>query len=319
LERSAGRRHYPVVTLSDPRHYQIATLAGLLVYGTTSLDFEIGVAQAAVMMTAALATQYVGGRLTGLPAFDPRSPLISGLGLCLLLRTNSLGLAALGAVAAIGSKFVLRFRGKHLFNPTNFALVALMLLTDAVWVSPGQWGSVAFAAYLMAGAGGLVVSRAARSDVTIAFAVGYLALVFGRALWLGDPLAIPMHAVQNGALLLFAFHMISDPKTTPDSRPGRVLFALLVAGGAYYVQFVLFRTNGLLWSLALVSCLVPLIDRVVPGDRYHWSRPNAGRAPSLISGVPIHETPHLGAARGGWLGLVGPGRARLLRILRSQG
>ena len=45
--------------------------------------------------------------------------------------------------------------------------------------------------------------------------------------------------------------MISDPKTTPDSRAGRLLFAALVAAGAWYVQFRLFRTNGLLWSLAL--------------------------------------------------------------------
>ena len=63
--------------------------------------------------------------------------------------------------------------------------------------------------------------------------------------------------------------MISDPKTTPDSRAGRVLFAALVAFGAWYVQFRLFRTNGLLWSLAAWSTVVPLIDRLLPGsDRY---------------------------------------------------
>ncbi|PYO55606.1 MAG: Na+-transporting NADH:ubiquinone oxidoreductase, subunit NqrB, partial [Candidatus Rokuibacteriota bacterium] len=74
----------------------------------------------------------------GRPGFDPRSALISGLSLCLLLRTNSLTLAVLTAALAIASKFVLRVGGKHVFNPTNFALVAMMLLTGAVWVSPGQ-------------------------------------------------------------------------------------------------------------------------------------------------------------------------------------
>ena len=53
---------------------------------------------------------------------------------------------------------------------------------------------------------------------------------------------------------------------------GRVLFATLVALGAYAVQFKLFRTNGLLWSLAVCSLLVPLIDRVLPGSRYQWRR-----------------------------------------------
>jgi Na+-transporting NADH:ubiquinone oxidoreductase subunit NqrB len=178
-------------------------------------------------------------------------------------------------VLAIGSKFVLRVRGKHVFNPTNFALVAMILLTGQVWVSPGQWGSAAFFGFLMACAGGLVVNRAARSDVTYAFIAFYAAMVLGRSWWLGDPLAVPLHRLQKGALVLFSFFMISDPKTTPDSRAGRLLFAFLVAAGAWWVQFRLFRTNGLLWSLALWSLAVPLIDRLLPGGRYEW-RPAPG-------------------------------------------
>jgi len=70
--------------------------------------------------------------------------------------------------------------------------------------------------------------------------------------------------------VLFAFFMISDPRTTPDSRAGRLLFAALVALAAYAVQFTLFRTNGLLWSLAVCSLIVPLIDWLLPGRRYQW-------------------------------------------------
>ena len=88
----------------------------------------------------------------------------------------------------------------------------MMLLTGQVWVSPGQWGNVAFFAFLMACLGGLVVNRAARSDVTYAFIVFYMALVFGRSIWLGEPMAIPLHRLENGALLLFTFFMISDPQ-----------------------------------------------------------------------------------------------------------
>ena len=99
---------------------------------------------------------------------------------------------------------------------------------------------------------------AARADVTLAFLAFYLALVFGRSLWLGEPMAIPLHRLQNGALLLFAFFMISDPKTTPDSRAGRIVFALLVALGAGFVHFKLFRNNGLLWSLA--ACSLASVD-----------------------------------------------------------
>jgi enediyne biosynthesis protein E5 len=261
----------------DPRLYQIGTLAGLLAYGILRLDFEVPVACAAVTIGGALLTQWACTRVWGLPAFDPRSALISGLSLCLLLRTNSLWLAGAAAAVAIASKFVIRIKGKHLFNPTNAGIVLMILATGQVWVSPGQWGSVAFFAFLMACLGGLVVNRAARSDVTWAFMAAYMTLVFGRSAWLGEPLAIPLHRLENGALLLFTFFMISDPKTTPDSRAGRMVFALAVATGAWYVQFHLFRTNGLLWALAIASLTVPVIDWLLPGRRYEWSRPGVGR------------------------------------------
>src|SRR6267143_1409485 len=254
----------------DPRLYQIATLAGLLGYGVFWLDLEVQTPTAAAIVVTALVTQLACTRLTGRGRFDPRSALISALSLCLLLRTGSLGLAVVAAVVAITSKFTLRVRDKHVFNPTNFALVAMMLATGSVWVSPGQWGSGLVFGFLLAAAGGLVVNRAARADVTLAFLASWASLLVARSLWLGEPVAIPLHRLENGALVLFAFFMISDPKTTPDARAGRLLFATLVALGAYAVQFKLFRTNGLLWSLAVCSLIVPLIDRVLPGPRYQW-------------------------------------------------
>jgi len=260
----------------DPRLYQIATLAGLLGYGVWWLDLEVEPANAVTIIVTALTTQLV---LAGRDRLDPRSALISGLSLCLLLRTDSLGLAMLAAVIAIASKFTLRVRGKHVFNPTNFALVVSLLVSPDVWVSPGQWGSGLVFAFLLASAGGLVVNRAARADVTLAFLGCYAGLLVGRSLWLGEPLAISVHRLENGALVLFSFFMISDPRTTPDSRLGRVLFAALVALGAYTVQFWLFRTSGLLWSLAVCSLVVPLIDRLLPGPRYQW---RAAAAPPFL-------------------------------------
>ena len=261
----------------DPRYYQIATLASLLAYGIGWLDLEVQAVQAGAILATVLLAQYAGTMIVGLPGgYDPRSALISGLSLCLLLRTSSLALAVVTAVLAIASKFAIRWQGKHVFNPTNVALVAMLGATGAVWVSPGQWGSLAVFAFLLAAAGGLVVNRAARSDVTVAFLAAWAAIVVGRSLWLGEPLAIPLHRLENGALVLFAFFMISDPKTTPDSRAGRILFAVLVALGAGFVQFRLFRTNGLLWSLAVCSVLTPLIDRLLSGPRYAWTGHGAG-------------------------------------------
>jgi enediyne biosynthesis protein E5 len=286
MEPDQGLTRLFVRFSSDPRHYQIAVLSLLLIYGVGWLEFDIAWPQLVVSLGTALLAQYACTRLFGLSSFDPRSPLISGLSLCLLLRTNTLFLAFLTAVVTIASKFIFQRGGKHIFNPTNFGIVAMIALTNQVWVSPAQWGSKLYFAFLIACAGGIVIYRATRSDVTYAFLMTYASILFGRAFWLGDPWAIPMKQLQSGALVLFAFYMISDPKTTPDSRAGRILFAALVAAGAAYVQFGLYRTNGLLWSLALCSIMTPIMDRVLPAARYQWN----GRKPSQQAKGEARET-----------------------------
>jgi hypothetical protein len=280
--------------MSDPRHGQIATLASLLLYGLTVLDFDITLAQVVVTIVSALTVQGIADWWTSRDRVSgAKSALISSLSLCLLLRTDAVVLAAVASSVAVLSKFLIRVHVKHVFNPTNIAIVALMLATNRVWVSPGQWGAQAMLAFFFACAGLLVVNRAARSDVTLAFMAGYAALIVGRSLWLGEPLSIPLHRLESGAFLLFSFFMISDPKTTPDSRAGRLLFAALVACGAAYVQLRLFRTNGFLWALAAASLLVPVLDRVLPSRRYCWPQRPAGGSedPPLRTEDPPLRTP----------------------------
>jgi len=278
--------------MRDPRDFQIASLLALNLYGLSALDFEVRPGVAATILATALASQWLGSRWAGLPRFDPKSALISGLGLCMLLRTGSPAWGALAAALAIGSKFAIRARGKHVFNPTGFALVVLLATGAPVWVSPGQWGSEAILAFLAACCAFLVLHRSRRSDVTVAFLVAWTALLVGRSVWLGEPMAIPLHRLENGALLIFAFFMISDPKTIPDSRPGRLLFAGMVASGAFFVQFGLFRTNGLLYSLAVCALLVPLIDLLLPGERHRWPTRRRAPAPSATSLETIAAVAH---------------------------
>ena len=258
--------------LSDPRCYQVLILGCLLAFGITALDFGIRWQNALAILVTAQAIQFGGARIVGLPRFDPMSALITSLSLTLLLRTDTPWLAAAAAAIAIGSKFVLRVRGKHVFNPANFALVTMMLISDQAWVSSGQWGSAALGAFTLSCLGFLVLTRARRAETTIAFLAFFGALLLGRALWLGDPLSIPLHQLQNGALLIFAFFMISDPKTTPDAASGRVLYAGVVASVAFIIQFVHYVPNGPIIALALSAPLVPAIDALLQGSHYRWQQ-----------------------------------------------
>lgn len=259
--------------IRDPRYFQIAVLTCLLTFGITILDFGIHWQNALIIMVTAQAVQFLGTRLAGLERFDPLSALITSLSLTMLLRTEFISLAAAAAIIAIGSKFLVRVRGKHVFNPANVALVSLMLLSDKAWVSSGQWGSAVIGAFALTCLGFLVLTRAKRAETTIAFLCFYAALLFGRALWLGDPLSIPLHQLQNGALLIFAFFMISDPKTTPDAPIGRVLYAGLVAMTAFVIQFIFYVPNGPILALILTAPLVPVIDGLLKGLHYQWHQP----------------------------------------------
>src|SRR5512147_1329492 len=98
----------------DPRLYQIASLSTLLLYGMLWLHFDVSTWQIAITFGTALLTQYAGTRWHKLPSFDPLSPLVSALGLCIFLRTNDLPIVALASFLAIASKFVIRWRQKHL-------------------------------------------------------------------------------------------------------------------------------------------------------------------------------------------------------------
>jgi Na+-transporting NADH:ubiquinone oxidoreductase subunit NqrB len=236
---------------SDARHYQIVALSTLLVYNLGWLDFGARPLNSALAIAAALATQALCTWWFALPTFDPRSPLITGLSLSLLLRADEPWLHALAAVIAIGSKFLLRIDGKHIWNPAGLAIVVLLFTTQGIWISPGQWGST----------------------VWLFFLVSHAALLLARAWWLGDPLAIPIHQLQSGSLLIFAFFMISDPRTTPDSRLGRFLFALSVALLAHYLTFFMQMRPALYVALIALSPLILLIDKVLPAQRFQWSRP----------------------------------------------
>jgi enediyne biosynthesis protein E5 len=265
----------PLIGFSDPRHWQIFSLTVLLAFGLCALGFDQSPVSVATILCCALMAQWICCKAARLLRYDPLSALISALSLCLLLRAEQLWVLAAASVLAIASKFLIRWNGKHVFNPTNFA-IGVMLLSGMAWISPAQWGSRTWLAFLLSGLAGLVLSRAKRADVALSFLASFVGILFARALYLGDPWAIPIKQMQSGALLLFAFFMISDPKTTPDRRGMRIAFGAMVAVLAAYLQYVAYRPQGLMYALFFASPIVPLLDHLCPEPsqrRYQWSKP----------------------------------------------
>ena len=256
---------------SDARHFQIMALSSLLSINFIWFDFGAKPLYSTLAISSALLTQVICLRISGLPKIDLRSPLITGLSLSLLLRANEPWLPAIAGFIAIASKFTLRIDGRHIFNPAGFAIVVLLLISGGVWISPGQWGTSLWFATLLVFFAILVLQAAQRSDVALFFLGSHSTLLFARAYWLGDPLAIPLHQLQSGSLLIFTFFMISDPRTTPDSRAARFFFAFAVAVFAHYLAFFMQMRPALYVALIALSPLTPLLNRIIPGKRFQWT------------------------------------------------
>ncbi|HNS87915.1 MAG TPA: RnfABCDGE type electron transport complex subunit D [Parvularculaceae bacterium] len=253
----------------DPRLFQIAALGALLIFGVAARAFEITPAEFFVIGATALTTQWAMSAIFAVK-FEAKSALITTLSLTLLLRAEALWPLAAAAFIAIASKFLLRMRGKHVFNPANIGIVAVTLATGAAWTTPGQWGTAVWLAALIAGVGSFVTWRASRLDVPLFFLGVFAMLLFARATWLGDPLSIPMLRLQNGALVLFAFFMISDPKTTPDGLLPRIAFAAGTAMLAYVFIFHFYKSDGVFYALAIACLIRPLIELFDSARPYQW-------------------------------------------------
>src|SRR5438552_18211808 len=158
----------------DPRWLQIAFLCSFLLLGLTARDAPTR--HAPLPLAPCLGTQLACERLLNLPHAGLLSPIITSFGLTLLLRAGAWWVPPLAGALAIGSKYALRIRGRHFFNPANFGLCCLMLLTPRAWCSPTQWGESGLFLLWILALGLAVAHRAFRADVSLAFLASWILL-----------------------------------------------------------------------------------------------------------------------------------------------
>lgn len=254
----------------DARLLQIFMLTSFLTYGWVYLGWFANYAVYMAAFISCLATQLFWAKRKNLPPGTWKSALISALGLCLLLKVNFWPFMFLAGMLTISSKFLLRMDGKHIFNPTNFGIIILILSGNA-WISPGQWGSGEIVGFLIAlGAVGILF-QVDRWDVAVSFLLGLFFLEYLRTmLYLGWSWDVLFHKFNSGTILLFAFFMITDPRTSPDSRKGRIIWGLMIAGLSFLLSQYFHLYKAPIIALFAVSFFTPLIDRIWKGSRFHW-------------------------------------------------
>ena len=117
-----------------------------------------------------------------------------------------------------------------------------------------------------------------RWDTTIAFLGSYAVLEAVRNVLLGWTWDVWAHRLMSGSLLMFSLFMITDPRTIPNARIGRLLWAVAIALLTFFLRNYLFLSTAVFWSLFALAPLSILIDAVLPADRFVWSDPLGQRA-----------------------------------------
>jgi Na+-translocating ferredoxin:NAD+ oxidoreductase RnfD subunit len=290
------RPTYPVVLpkLSDPRLHVAAIIITIHVLGQTELRFHVTVPQIlASILTCALMEVAITFRRQRAFVW-PASAMLTGSGVALILRVPSTPVgdhwsfhawwvfAAVGAFS-LSTKYLVRYKGSHVFNPSNVGLVVVFIVfgstrlepLDFWWAPLGTGMIVAYAVILI---GGLLITArlgllaaAVTFWLTLAAGLGILA-ASGHSMvarWAFAPVSgfdywrVIMFSPE---VLIFLFFMITDPKTVPSSRGGRVAFFFLVAVTSTLLmapQTTEFGTKvALLGGLALVCAARPILDRL---------------------------------------------------------
>ncbi|MCK5903098.1 MAG: RnfABCDGE type electron transport complex subunit D [Cocleimonas sp.] len=256
----------------DPRYYQLFVQVSLLVGGVFLLQLPVHWDHLVFTVLAALFTQWAFCQYYQLP-LNILSTFNTSLSILLLLHAEHGVWLAIAAVVAIASKFLLRFDQRHLFNPSNIGIVVSLLFFDQVWVAPAQWGHGLWLFLLLAGLLLIPLVGLKAMLSSLSFLISYIILTFLRAIWLGDPFTIPVHELQNGALLLFSFFMLSDPMTTPSHPIARLLFGVLVAVVSVILLWVYYLPNAFLYALACCAISVIPLNRLFQHPRFLWKSP----------------------------------------------
>lgn len=184
----------------------------------------------ALAVLSAIAAEFVLRRLvTGQPP-QIASAYISGISIAILVRSPLLWPYVLGALISIMSKNVLRLKGRHLWNPSNFGICALLLLAPyAVAPLSVQWGNAVWPMLVIWAVGLNAVRLANRAHITVAYVLAFVLFAFVRSLMSDSGFLTEAAPITGPMYQLFALFMVTDPKTTVSSRRGAVVVVILVA------------------------------------------------------------------------------------------
>ena len=257
-ERAAGSRRR-LVTL-DNRYLPPLLITSILLGAHLSYGILEAWYTTALAIGTAIGAELIMGRITYGKWPHPASAYISGISAGILVRSPLLWPYFLVSLVSITSKYVLRVKGRHIWNPTNFGVSAAAFLAPAtVTVLSIQWGNALAPMIIIWVLGSVIVWRVGRAHISATYVASFLFFSWVTSLITGTPWSATVAPITGPMYQLFIFFMVTDPKTTVRAKSGQCVVVFLVA----FAEMIL-RLNQILYApfyaLFIVGPLAMLID-----------------------------------------------------------
>jgi hypothetical protein len=281
----------------DNRYLPPLLITSILLGAQLSFGILEGWERTGLAIATAIGSELIMGRLTYGAWPHPASAYISGISAGILVRSPFLWPYFLTSLISIASKYVLRWKGRHLWNPTNFGVSAVVFLAPAaVTVLSIQWGNVLAPMAIIWVLGSVIVWRVGRAHISATYVVSFLLFSFVRSAMTGTPFLAAVAPITGPMYQLYIFFMVTDPKTTVRSRLGQCVVVVIIA----FVEMVL-RLREVLYApfyaLFIVGPIAMAIDLWLrdrqPGAAGQDARDGSGSTmgPSGLSVAPGNRAP----------------------------
>jgi hypothetical protein len=243
----------------DKRYLAPVLVTIVLIAGQVTFGFLESWSRTALAIGTSIAVELVLGRLFGGTWPHLASAYISGISVGMLVRSPEYWPYALCSAISITSKYLIRIDGRHIWNPSNLGIVAMLVLAaDTVAGLSVQWGNTLLPMVVVWAFGMVIITTLGRLHITLVYVVSFLAFAALRSALTGHALVAEAAPLTGPMYQLFIFFMITDPKTTVSPRWAQCLVAFLVAAveailrlmqfvhAPYYALFIVGPTANLI-------------------------------------------------------------------------
>jgi len=248
----------------------------VLIAGQISFGFLESWSRTFLAIVTAMLVELVLGRVFLDKWPHLASAYVTGISVGMLVRSPEYWPYALCSALSIASKYLIRVDGRHIFNPSNLGIVAMLLLaSDTVAGLSVQWGNNLTAMVVVWIFGAAIISSVGRFHITATYVVSFIVFSFFRAAATGHPWLSEVSPLTGPMYQLFIFFMITDPKTTVRPLWAQVLVAFLIAALEAVMRLMQF-VYAPFYALFIIGPVANLIEIAV--DRHKRRRAAAAQA-----------------------------------------